>query len=98
MKITEGVGLVTAIVVAMTAFVAAIGTLAGKIRGAWTEIKALRKGAQEQEKRTDDTKKQVEEHAERLADQQKVINSLVAYAMSASIFRHLCGITLLRTY
>jgi len=33
-----------------------------------------------------------------VAEQQELINQLVKFSMSASIFVHLCGITLLRTY
>jgi hypothetical protein len=33
-----------------------------------------------------------------LAAQQRAINELVKYSLSASIFHHLCGIALLRTY
>jgi len=33
-----------------------------------------------------------------VARQQDIINALVKYSMSASIFHHLCGIALLRTY
>ena len=36
--------------------------------------------------------------AARVDEQQKLINDLVIYSMSASIFRHLCGIALLREY
>jgi hypothetical protein len=35
---------------------------------------------------------------EQVAEQQSVINDLVKYSMSASIFDHLCGIALLREY
>jgi hypothetical protein len=31
-------------------------------------------------------------------EQQRIIDELVKYAMSASIFRHLCGVTLLKEY
>jgi hypothetical protein len=43
-------------------------------------------------------KNEVIQQGEQLAQQQKTINGLVEYAMSASIFRHLCGIALLKTY
>src|SRR5690348_8036711 len=33
-----------------------------------------------------------------VARQQEVINTLVRYSMSASIFHHLCGLALLRNY
>ncbi len=51
-----------------------------------------------QEQRAQQTQEQIKQQGEQLAEQQKLINTLVSYAMSASIFRHLCGITLLRTY
>jgi hypothetical protein len=44
-----------------------------------------------QEKRSDD-------QARRLAEQQSFINDMVKYAMSASVFNHLCGIALLHEY
>jgi predicted nucleotide-binding protein len=38
---------------------------------------------------------QVNEQQQRFEQQQRIIDELVKYAMSASIFRHLCGVTLL---
>ena len=43
--------------------------------------------------------KQEQDHQQIKVDQQqRIIDELVKYAMSASIFRHLCGITLLKEY
>lgn len=41
---------------------------------------------------------QVDEQQQLFQQQQRMIDELVKYAMSASIFRHLCGITLLKEY
>lgn len=41
---------------------------------------------------------QVEKQQQQVAEQQGMIDDLVKYAMSASIFRHLCGVTLLKDY
>jgi hypothetical protein len=38
------------------------------------------------------------EQGEQLAQQQEIVNSLVKYGISASIFHHLCGIALLKQY
>ena len=40
----------------------------------------------------------VSDQGKLLQDQQSLINSLVKYWMSASVFHHLCGIALLRSY
>jgi hypothetical protein len=40
----------------------------------------------------------VETQERRLNEQQEFINNLVKYSLSASIFRHLCGIAILREY
>jgi hypothetical protein len=40
----------------------------------------------------------VRQQGEQLAKQQEIINELVKYSMSASIFHHFCGIALLHTY
>lgn len=43
-------------------------------------------------------KDKVDYHAKQLVVQQERINDLVKYSISASIFHHLCGITLLKEY
>jgi hypothetical protein len=58
----------------------------------------LQQRVRRQEERARQTKEQINQQGAQIADQQRAINMLVAYGMSASIFRHLCGITLLRTY
>jgi hypothetical protein len=58
----------------------------------------LQQRVRRQEERARQTKEQVNQQGAQIADQQRAINMLVAYGMSASIFRHLCGITLLRSY
>jgi len=40
----------------------------------------------------------VSDQGKRLQDQQSLVNSMVKYWMSASVFHHLCGIALLRSY
>lgn len=41
---------------------------------------------------------QQKQHGQTLAEHGEIINDLVTYGMSASIFRHLCGIGLLKEY
>lgn len=41
---------------------------------------------------------QVDQQQQLFQQQQRMIDELVKYAMSASIFRHLCGVTLLKEY
>lgn len=41
---------------------------------------------------------EVDQQQRALEQQQRAINELVKYSLSASIFHHLCGIALLRTY
>ena len=41
---------------------------------------------------------QVNQQQQVIEQQQRMIDELVKYAMSASIFRHLCGLTLLKDY
>lgn len=55
------------------------------------QVQALR---QEQVKQ----QAQVDQQQQLVQQQQRMIEELVRYAMSASIFRHLCGITLLKEY
>lgn len=43
-------------------------------------------------------KGEIEHQKNRLDEQQDIINQLIKYSMSASIFDHLCGITLLKEY
>jgi hypothetical protein len=43
-------------------------------------------------------KKEQDQQRIQVDEQQRMIDELVKYAMSASIFRHLCGITLLKEY
>lgn len=43
-------------------------------------------------------KDKIEQNEIKLDEQQKIINELVKYSMSASIFHHLCGIALLKVY
>jgi CAP12/Pycsar effector protein, TIR domain len=43
-------------------------------------------------------KKEQDQQRIQVGEQQRMIDELVKYAMSASIFRHLCGITLLKEY
>ena len=80
-----------------TAIVVALISLAGSI-GLAVLNHLLQQRVRAQEERGQQTQEQVKEQGEQLADQQKLINTLVTYTMSASIFRHLCGITLLKTY
>jgi hypothetical protein len=41
---------------------------------------------------------QVDQQRQLFQEQQRIIDELVKYAMSASIFRHLCGVTILKDY
>lgn len=59
-------------------------------------VKSIRVGDFELELR--DLERQVDRQDEVLQRQQRQINELVRYSMSASVFRHLCGIALLRRY
>ena len=43
-------------------------------------------------------KKQLEDQGEMIEKQRQALDDLVKYSVSASIFRHLCGITLLKEY
>jgi Predicted nucleotide-binding protein containing TIR-like domain len=45
-----------------------------------------------------DQKQELDNQRQKLDEQQQAINMLVEYTMSASIFNHLCGIALLKTY
>lgn len=58
----------------------------------------LQQQVRKQEDLARQTKEQVSQQGAQIATQQQLINMLVSYGMSASIFRHLCGITLLKTY
>jgi hypothetical protein len=71
----------------------ACSTIAASIQraGKLTELNRLAKTVKDQQIRVDEQQQLVEQ-------QQKMIDELVKYAMSASIFRHLCGITLLKDY
>jgi hypothetical protein len=40
----------------------------------------------------------VDEQQQQIADQQRMVNELVTYMVSSPIFRHLCGLALLREY
>ena len=55
------------------------------------QVRALRLEQNQQQKQVDQQQRLVEQ-------QQRMIDELVKYAMSASIFRHLCGLTLLKEY
>jgi len=59
--------------------------------GKLAELKRLSQSVEEQEQR-------VEAQARQLAQQQEMVNQLVKYSMSASIFHHLCGIAILNEY
>lgn len=48
--------------------------------------------------RVDLLEQKVEKQEVKLEEQQTIINELVKYSMSASIFHHLCGISLLKKY
>src|SRR5947209_3766381 len=80
-----------------TPIIVALISLAGSIGLAFLNY-LLQQRVRTQEERARQTKEQVKQQGEQLAEQQKAINTLVAYGMSASIFRHLCGIALLKTY
>src|SRR6266496_5990779 len=59
--------------------------------GKIAELKRLTQNVAEQEQR-------VEAQARQLEQQQEMVNQLVRYLMSASIFHHLCGIAVLKEY
>jgi hypothetical protein len=80
-----------------TSIIVALISLAGSMVLAVLNY-VLQQRVRVQEERARQTKEQVTQQGVQLEDQQKAINTLVSYTMSASIFRHLCGITLLRTY
>jgi hypothetical protein len=51
-----------------------------------------------QEERSRQNKERIAQQGDQIAKQQQAISMLVQYTMSASIFRHLCGIARLKTY
>ena len=55
-------------------------------------------GQQELRAHFDDLRGQLDDQQRQLEDQQTMINQLVRYMLSSPIFRHLCGIALLRQY
>jgi hypothetical protein len=55
-------------------------------------------GQQELRAHVDDMRGQLDYQQQQLHAQQKIINDLVTYMLSAPIFRHLCGIGLLKEY
>jgi hypothetical protein len=55
------------------------------------QVRALRREQDQQQI-------QVNQQQQLVQEQQRIIDELVKYAMSASIFRHLCGLTLLKEY
>jgi hypothetical protein len=59
--------------------------------GKLAELKRLTQSVEKQEQR-------VEAQARQLEQQQEMVNQLVKYSMSASIFHHLCGIAVLKEY
>jgi Predicted nucleotide-binding protein containing TIR-like domain len=74
-----------------------VGPASVKIRNA---VRTLGKAAQLKQM-ADELQTQgqrVKEQERRLEDQQVVLNSVVRYSMSGSIFNHLCGIALLKQY
>jgi hypothetical protein len=80
-----------------TPLVVALISLTGSVGLAFLNY-LLQQKVRAQDERTRQTKERVKQQGEQLAEQQKAINTLVSYAMSASIFRHLCGVALLKTY
>jgi len=58
----------------------------------------LQQRMRKQEEQGRQTAQQLNQQGERIAEQQNLINTLVAYTMSSSVFRHLAGIALLKTY
>jgi hypothetical protein len=80
-----------------TEIIVALIGVAGSVVVAFLNY-SLKRRVRTQEKRAQETTEQVDRQAQQLAEQQQAINTLVAYAMSASIFRHLCGIALLKEY
>jgi predicted nucleotide-binding protein len=80
-----------------TKLVAAVGPACLKIRNAIkayskaNELGRLGQAIENQEQRFQDQGRQLER-------QQEIINQLVKYSMSASIFHHLCGIAILKEY
>lgn len=65
--------------------------VAGKLAQLADDVQRTREQVENQEAT-------VRKQGEQLERQQELINELVKYSMSASIFRHLCGIALLKTY
>ncbi len=55
-------------------------------------------GQQELRAHVDDMRGQLDDQQRQLQAQQKIINELVTYMVSAPVFRHLCGIGLLKEY
>jgi hypothetical protein len=80
-----------------TKLVAAVGPACLKIRNAIkayskaNELGRLGRAIENQEQRVQNQGRQLEK-------QQEIINQLVKYSMSASIFHHLCGIAILKEY
>ena len=62
------------------------------------QLKNVAQQVQSHEGKLEAQSAKIDEHSSELARQQELINDLVRYSMSASIFRHLCGIALLREY
>src|SRR5512139_4141455 len=69
-----------------------------RVRAQEERVRQTKEQVNQQGEQVKQQGEQVKQQGEQLVAQQKAINTLVAYTMSASIFRHLCGITLLYTY
>ena len=61
-------------------------------------VKELTVGPKGVQARMDEIDQKIDSHEEQLREQQRMINELVTYSMSSSIFHHLCGITLTTEY
>jgi hypothetical protein len=78
-------------------WIKAVGTACSKVRNA---MRAQGKAAELKRLAAvvEDQREKVDEQTHQLRQQQEMINQLVKYSMSASIFHHLCGIAILREY
>jgi len=77
---------------------AAVAPACSHIRQAMRNAPPKRAALQEVQQAVASQEKRSQDHARMLTEQQVLINQMVKYAMSASVFHHLCGIALLHQY
>ena len=89
--ITVGSLILVSVLPHLTEFQVGPKGVVAKVSELETEIATTKDRVKNQEEK-------VRQHGEQLESQQQVINDLVKYSISASIFHHLCGIAILQTY